>query len=126
MFGSAPDYENPSDANGDGRYEIGLSVVAANDAQPSFQRANGVENPLHGLDIGATSSPALGDLDADGDLDVIVGTSEWAVRIFLNEGNSTHLQLQMKMAEKIHCTDMISEQRAVLRLEIWMRTETWT
>ena len=126
VFGSAPDYENPSDANGDGRYEIGLSVVAANDAQPSFQRANGVENPLHGLDIGATSSPALGDLDADGDLDVIVGTSSGQFEFFLNEGNSTHLQLQMKLAEKIHCTDMISEQRAVLRLEIWMRTETWT
>jgi hypothetical protein len=93
---SAPDYENPSDANGDGRYEIGLSVVAANDVQPSFQRANGGENPLYGLDIGATSSPVLGDLDADGDLDMIVGTSSGQFEFFLNEGNSTHLQLQRK------------------------------
>ena len=36
------------------------------------------------------------DLDADGDLDMIVGTSTGQFEFFLNEGNSTHLQLQRK------------------------------
>ncbi|MEM8601589.1 MAG: T9SS type A sorting domain-containing protein, partial [Bacteroidota bacterium] len=37
-------------------------------------------------DVGTNSTPHLGDLDGDGDLDLIVGTADGPVRVFRNDG----------------------------------------
>jgi hypothetical protein len=40
---------------------------------PAFVWRTGAANPLEGENVGSTSAPALGDVDADGDLDLVAG-----------------------------------------------------
>ena len=40
-----------------------------------FAAQTGLANPFNGLDVGNSSTPSLGDLDRDGDLDSVVGDS---------------------------------------------------
>src|SRR5688572_6398339 len=46
----------------------------------------GAGNPLDGQDAGNNSKPVFGDLDADGDLDLISGEADGAFRYFENTG----------------------------------------
>ena len=45
--------------------------------------------PLLAVDVGYRSAPALADLDADDDLDLLVGTKDGSLRWFTNTGTST-------------------------------------
>jgi hypothetical protein len=53
---------------------------------PAFAPRTGAANPLNGLDVGKFSSPALVDLDADGDLDLVSGDDYSHLRYFANTG----------------------------------------
>ena len=57
--------------------------------QPVFVERTGVDNPLNGIDIGASSTPTFADLDSDGDLDLIVGETDGVLNFFENTGTAT-------------------------------------
>ena len=55
---------------------------------PTFVLVTGAANPLDGQDVGAGSAPGAGDLDSDGDLDLVTGRSDgsFAVHYFPEPG----------------------------------------
>ena len=58
-------------------------------APPSFAMQTGAGNPFNGFDIGLDSKPTFGDLDADGDLDLVVGQFDGNFHYFKNTGTVT-------------------------------------
>ncbi len=55
---------------------------------PVFAKQGGTANPLNGFDVGSYSAPALVDVDADGDLDVVVGEDNDGLNYFENTGSA--------------------------------------
>ncbi len=51
-----------------------------------------VDFDLQTIDVGFQSSPELVDLDADGDLDLVLGSSDQKFHFFRNDGDKTHPQ----------------------------------
>jgi FG-GAP-like repeat len=56
---------------------------------PAFTPITDASNPLDGQDVGSNSNPALGDLEGDGDLDVVAGDSTGAFALFENTATAT-------------------------------------
>ena len=56
---------------------------------PEFVERIGTANPFDGIDVGVYSAPALGDLDGDGDLDLVVGEESGKLIYIENTGTST-------------------------------------
>ncbi len=56
---------------------------------PTFVAVTGTSNPFNALDVGSSSTPVLADLDSDGDLDALVGTSDGLINYFRNTGTKT-------------------------------------
>ncbi len=63
-------------------------------AVPSFNAVGGSGNPLNGVDVGEYSSPALGDIDGDGDLDALIGDYDpGLIRYFRNDDTASNPNL---------------------------------
>ncbi|MBK8004471.1 MAG: VCBS repeat-containing protein [Gemmatimonadetes bacterium] len=60
-----------------------------NDGTPSAPRFTLVSDEWEGIRPGRRSVPRLADLDADGDLDLVVGTEAGPPAIYLNRGSRT-------------------------------------
>lgn len=56
---------------------------------PAFTPVTGAANPFNSVDIGDYSAPTLGDLDRDGDLDLVVGNESGAFATYVNTGTAT-------------------------------------
>ncbi|HEX5065389.1 MAG TPA: FG-GAP-like repeat-containing protein, partial [Myxococcota bacterium] len=56
---------------------------------PQFVPRTGSSNPLDGFDVGRASAPAIGDLERDGDLDVVAGAEDGTFRYIHNFGTAT-------------------------------------
>jgi hypothetical protein len=75
--------------SGDLAGELHYFANTGSRSTPSFEPRTGVANPFAGFDAGSDSAPALGDLDADGDLDLVVGINTGAFAYFENTGTAT-------------------------------------
>ena len=57
---------------------------------PVYVEQTGTANPFNGIDIGFFSKPTFADIDKDGDLDAIIGTSSGTLRYYKNTGTATN------------------------------------
>ncbi|AWM40013.1 FG-GAP repeat protein [Gemmata obscuriglobus] len=93
-------YSVPKLADLDGDGDFDLCVGETNGAffyfentgtagAPTFVQRTGAANPFNGFDVGSYSSPAFGDLDGDGDLDLVSGTQPGTLLYYENTGTAS-------------------------------------
>jgi hypothetical protein len=56
---------------------------------PAFTEQTGTNNPFGDINVSAYAGLTLGDLDADGDLDLLVGGNDRFIRFYRNTGTAT-------------------------------------
>ena len=64
-----------------------------------YRHKKGARNPMNRFDVGAQASPALGDMDGDGDSDMYVGNSEGKLLYFQSVGVTDEPEYQEMKGE---------------------------
>lgn len=111
------------DADGDLDLIVGYFVGKADYLEntgtaqaPIFTQRTGADNPLNGVDVGFKFAPALGDLDNDGDLDLVVGESDGVFNYYENTGTAQApvFSLQTGAANPLDGQDVGQDSNATL------------
>lgn len=84
-----------------------------NSGSPSEPNYALTTNSFEGIDVGAESAPAFGDVDGDGDLDLLVGESSGKLNFFRNVGTIASAQY-MLMTEDFAGIDVGQRSRPLL------------
>jgi hypothetical protein len=86
------------DLDGDGDLDLlvgealGTLNYYRNDGTDRVPRFTLVSDEWQGIDVGRRSAPVLHDIDADGDLDLLIGREEGGAVLYRNEGNGTEVR----------------------------------
>ena len=73
--------------SGSGRSYLAYLENTGTASAPAFTQRTGSSNPVDGIASGAHISPALADLDGDGDLDLLTGNQQGELAYFENTGS---------------------------------------
>jgi len=88
------DFDNDGDMDLAVGTDDGTLLAFRNNGNGSFTQLIGAGvNPFFGLDVGGFSSPAAGDVDNDGDRDLVIGADTHALRTLRNNGDGTFTDL---------------------------------